>query len=228
MKTFRTYKAIVILLVLVILLTSSLFYFVPDFGKGDLYMGLVTFSVGLFAIGLYIKQKEDLRRDIASAILSEIRFAENGVAELQKALPNFDPWTTLLSTNSWNEYGYIFADTLDQDELDLINSFYADCLILQKAAMQLDPTPQIESKASHFQGALAEIAMASNLDESGIDDFEKKKKSIVELFAKKPDLFQPDFAKEKLITTLSRVKPQISTSTAGEKLKKIARQAKGY
>ena len=223
MKKIKKYLSIIILFLVWCIFTIFLFTSEHiDLAK-DFYGGFTTLTVGLFAIWLYIKQKEDFKRDIAAALLMEIRFAEKGISEMRNALPKFDPWISLLPTSSWDEYGHIFTDLFDQDELDLINEFYANCRILEKAAQQLDAGAQLESKAGHIQGALADIAMSSESKEK----YNEGKKKLIELYQQEEHLYHPKAAEDRVIAVLSQVN-SIATTTAGEKLKMVSGQLKGY
>src|SRR3989344_4846294 len=83
-------------------------------------IGLVTFVVSFLVIYLYAKQKADKKRDAASLILQEIRFAEQCIRTYLEKY-QYKLSDRLLPTNSWNDNVHIFINNLDQTELDLIN-----------------------------------------------------------------------------------------------------------
>jgi len=69
MYYIKPYKSIFYFATLFIVVSSLLFYFYPIIADSNIYTAIATFLVGLFAIYLYIKQKEDQRRDAANLIL---------------------------------------------------------------------------------------------------------------------------------------------------------------
>jgi hypothetical protein len=64
-------------------------------------LGAVTFVVGFLAIYLYLKQRRDRKRDAASLILQEIRYAEQQIRNAKITNPpSYFLASKLLPTNS--------------------------------------------------------------------------------------------------------------------------------
>lgn len=91
----------------------------------DRHNWLVTFIVGVFAIVLYLKQKQDKKRDSASLILQEIRYAEQKVRHY-RTYGTYNFTEKLLPTNSWNRNINLFVNDLKETELDLISKFFSN------------------------------------------------------------------------------------------------------
>ena len=111
-------------------------------------LGVVTFIVGFLAIYLYIKQKNDRKRDAASLILQEIRYAEQQIRHYKNSNPNqYNLADRLLPTNSWNDNIHLFIKDLEENEIDMISAFYAkakyiDFLILKRSEQKTNPHQQ--------------------------------------------------------------------------------------
>lgn len=88
----------------------------------------VTFFVGCFAIGLYIQQRRDYKRDIALLIRQEIRYAEQQIGNSRSFSPKGDNYPLaikILPTNSWYKNIHLFANDFEESQRDAISKFYA-------------------------------------------------------------------------------------------------------
>jgi hypothetical protein len=108
-------------------------------------LGVVTFVVGFTAIYLYIKQRKDRKRDAASLILQEIRYAEQQIRNAKVTTPpTYFLASKLLPTNSWNDNIHLFIKDLKETEIDTISAFYAkatyiDSLIVERSKQKINP-----------------------------------------------------------------------------------------
>lgn len=123
--------------------------FIQDFLNDNL--GVVTFIVGFLAIYLYIKQRKDKKRDSASLILQEIRYAEQQIRKY-RAFGKYKLSDRLLPTNSWNENIHLFINDLKETELDLISSFYSKAayldIVIEKISDQKNTTMMVAQSSS--------------------------------------------------------------------------------
>jgi hypothetical protein len=109
-------------------------------------LGVVTFVVGFAAIYLYIKQRKDRKRDAASLILQEIRYAEQQIRNAKRTTPpTYFLASKLLPTNNWNDNIHLFIKDLNETEIDTISAFYAkatyiDSLIVERSKQKINPT----------------------------------------------------------------------------------------
>lgn len=189
------------------------------FFNSNFFIALITFLVGSFAICLYIKQKRDYKCDAASIILMEIRHAERAIERMKaSAVETSGAPSVLLPTNNWVKYNYLFIKDFDRDELDLVNNFYNQCSVIDYALSQISISKQLEQKGSHIHNALVLIAK----DSLSKADFDNKKNNFLEIIQKDPYAFRPAAPIATIIQGLNSL-AGITTSTAGSKLKKIAR-----
>ncbi len=94
---------------------------------------LITLIVGGLAYLIYRLQRSDYKRDIARAILQEIRWAENIINDY-KEHQTYKFTKKIISTNSWAKNMHLFVGDLTIDEIDRISDLYStgeylDCII---------------------------------------------------------------------------------------------------
>ena len=95
-------------------------------------IGLITLSVGGFAIALYIHQKKDYKRDVAKLILQEIRYAESQIKVARERNNVFLLSNRLLPTNNWYGNVHLFVGDLEETDRDSISDFYSKVSFLDK------------------------------------------------------------------------------------------------
>jgi len=189
------------------------------FFNSSVFIALATFAVGIFAYIIYTKQKRDYKRDAANIILMEIRHAEKVVEQMKMGSVAITNTTKiLLPTNNWIRYNYLFIKDFDRDELDLINNFYNQCSSIDSGLSQMSISKQLEQKGSSIQNTLAQIAK----DSISKADFDNKKKNFLDIIVKENCAFYPDAPRSIINQGLNNL-TMITTSTIGNKLKKIAK-----
>jgi hypothetical protein len=190
-----------------------------EFFYSNFFVGITTLVVGGFAIFLYYKQKRDHKRDTASIILMEIRHAEKVVERMKSSgVEISNVMEILLPTNNWVKFNHLFIKNLDRDELDLINNFYNKCAMIDIALGQIGISNQLEQKGNYIHNALVQLAKES-LDQV---NFDARKKAFLDIIQKEPYIFRPDAPLKTISQGLNSLNP-ITTSSAGDKLKKIAK-----
>jgi len=100
------------------------------FFDSNLFVSTITFLVGGLAIYLYLKQRSDHKKDAASLIIQEVRYAEQQIQNAIKHDYNFYLADKLLPTNSWHRNINLFIKDLKESEIDLISSFYSHAAYL--------------------------------------------------------------------------------------------------
>lgn len=88
-------------------------------------LGFVTVAVGLIAWVIYWKQKRDNKRDAATLILQEIRYAEQQIRNARTFGSLYFFGDKLLPTNSWHKNINLFVNDLEPTGIDLISKFYS-------------------------------------------------------------------------------------------------------
>ncbi len=195
------------------------------------YPSLVTFLVGLIAFFLYTKQQQDTKKEIATIIVNEIRYAEEKIKEIKKDLNrldhNFFP-ELLLPQNTWVKYQHLFIKDLDPiDEYPTVQNFYSNCSIIDSAFKFISPTSVFVQKSDALLNGVSHIAEKLVM-EGGV----KNKEELKEVFEGRADIFASLFAENNSFFTghvpkieitkrLERIDPIMNTPV-GDKLKKIA------
>lgn len=142
-------------------------------------IGVVTFIVGFLAIYLYIKARVDRKRDAASLILQEIRYAEQQIRNSERGARGYSLSSKLLPTNSWNDNIHLFIKDLKETEIDIISRFYSqatyiDFLIAERSRQKLnqrfEPVPITQATAQNLpqeltQQQLAQLVQVPNPNE---------------------------------------------------------------
>lgn len=218
MSNIKPYKSILCVAGIFIFISGSIFFFYPNFINSNFYTAVATFLVGLFAIYLYIKQKEDQKRDAANVIIAEIRQAERLIDQFKKSGIANDISYKLLPSNNWVKYNYLFINILDQDEIEQINNFYNQCFVLDKAIDQINISHELKNKSEAIHFHLSLIAKESFGNQK---TFDKNKNQFIKLIQKDGFTFRPDAPTLSIVQALSNIN-FVTTSTVGAKLKNVA------
>jgi hypothetical protein len=142
-------------------------------------IGMITLVVGLVAVYLYLKQKSDQKRDAASLIVQEIRYAEQRISDHRK-FNAYKFYDQLLPTSHWYANINLFVAELKESEIDLISKFYsqaayvdglikhlanlaASALIPRNTPSSPSPAPTSSSPEPSAQVALAEFDSQAKL-----------------------------------------------------------------
>ena len=102
--------------------------------------------VGLAAIYIYFRQRNDKKRDAAKLILQEIRYAEQQIRNSGRGSHGYSLWSKLLPTSSWNDNVHLFTRDLKETQIDMISEFYSkatyiDFLIKERSRQKINPKP---------------------------------------------------------------------------------------
>ncbi|MDO8443600.1 MAG: hypothetical protein Q7S78_01255 [Candidatus Azambacteria bacterium] len=219
MLNIKPYKSIMYVAGIFTLISIYLFFFYPNFTNSNLYTAIATFLVGLFAIYLYITQKEDQKKDAANVIIAEIRQAERLIDQFKKSGISNDISYKLLPSNNWAKYNYLFINDLDQDEIEQINNFYSQCFVLDRAIDQINISHELENKSRAIHHYISLIAKESSGDKI---TFNTNKDNFLKLINEDTTTFRPGAPISSIIKALNNIN-LITTSMVGSRLKKIAR-----
>lgn len=150
MEGIKPYISLLVIITVFLLTTAVLYVHSPN-----LIMAFVTFLVVISAIYLYIKQKEDAKRDTAKIILQEIRRAEDIISDY-KSTGGYQFDKKIIATNSWTNNIHLFVGDLNNDELDKISDLYStgeylDGLIREISRIRLNDEIKREKKLLEVQ-----------------------------------------------------------------------------
>lgn len=197
---------------------NTIFYVLKGILKYDLFSALSTFVVGSIAILLYVKQRKDQKRDAANVIIAEIRQAERLINQFKKNGISNDISYQLLPSNNWTKYNYLFINDLDQDEIEQINNFYSQCIVLDKEIDQINISHELKNKSLAMHNYISLIAKESMGNE---EIFKTNKENYIKLMNKDIFTFRPEAPLVSIAKALNNI-DLITTSSIGAKLKKIA------
>lgn len=155
MKKVRNYYPLFALIFIFILGIWFSYSYFPTETKTNVLTVFVTFLVGILVVYLYIKQKEDAKRDAAKIILQEIRRAEDIISDYKQS-GGYQFAKKIIATNSWSKNIHLFVGDLDNDELDKISDLYStgeylDNLIKEISKITLDDEIEREKKLLEIQ-----------------------------------------------------------------------------
>lgn len=210
-----------------------------EFINSNFFTSLITFIAGVVAFVVYFKQRNDKKRDVANALLSEIRSAERAIEKVRDYVRDTDRSDAnikVLDHNSWAEYKYMFSGDLDEDQWKEISEFYSnaellDDIIRQSNAVFEDNAEKIRSNMQRVLADLIELSTVSNED----DDVVRVKllNQRIDFFDRMYDLKKNDFTYTpvKYVNDTKRVLDDlhaISITSAGDRVKKLAVRKRFY
>lgn len=112
----------------------------------NIFSGLATLLVGLYAFTLYKKQKDDLKKDAANILLLELQNAEKVLKLAQRSLEKTPPElpydSIAMPTESWSKSKYLFVTDFDDNQWEAISNFYNACALFDES---------VRTHASYFQ-----------------------------------------------------------------------------
>lgn len=210
-----------------------------EFINSNFFTSLITFIAGVVALVVYFKQRNDRKRDVANALLSEIRSAERAIEKARDYVRDTDKSDAnikVLDRNSWAEYKYMFSGDLDEDQWKEISEFYSNAELLDDIIRQSNAVfeDNAEKIRSNMQRVLADLIEMSTINNNGnsADNLELLDKRIT-LFEKAYDIKKNDFTYTpvKYVNDAKRVLDDlhaISTTSAGDRIKKLAARKRFY
>ncbi len=191
------------------------------------FSSFITLLVGSVAIFIYLKQKSDTKVQAARVLLLEIRTAENRIDQLKERLQigNTEDLPSLFPTKSWKNYAHLFVSDFDQDELKLIADFYDYGDLIEDFAKKNNDFFWVttEERARVVQQKLAELVVHSQTRPEGEEvDLDTLKKHFLDVFANDIYTYTPKKSINEIENHIKNM-PGITTTSAGLKLKKLAK-----
>jgi hypothetical protein len=185
-----------------------------------------TLITGAFVIGIYLWQKRDSKIQAARVLLTEIRIAEEKIDQTRDILEsnqNTD-LPIIFPSKNWKNYSHLFISDFDQDELKLINSFYDFGEIIEDFAIRNNNFFWIttEERAKVTVNEVANLSHDVVISKRNEEDIKSSMSTFDNALDKHNLPYVPSKTKNEIKKYLSRI-PKITTSSCGQKLKKIAR-----
>lgn len=142
-------------------------------------VGIVTLVAAFVAVYIYLKTRKDQKRDAASLILQEIRYAEQRVRNF-RAYGSYAFTEKLLPTNSWHANIAYFVKDLEETDIDIISKFYSSAAYLDEVistAAEIN-TQQILKPLTPVPVGIQTQVASAQLSPAGKDLIEKISVSI--------------------------------------------------
>lgn len=182
---------------------------------------LVILVVGFFAFVIYIITRRQEKQNAARIILMEIRNAEKSFSAVND-FNSINETLTILPTNSWSNYNHFFVKAFDQDELSLVNDFYAKGQIAENERKVLNNflNVALEEKSKCMVNTLTALALDDI--KNNADLYECRKELLVKRIHAEKYYFEGISPRDRILS-ISKSITFITTSSAGQKLKRIAK-----
>jgi hypothetical protein len=183
----------------------------------EIINSIVTFVVGLFAIGVYLAAKRGEKRNAATIVVMDIRHAEQVVLSLLEKGSVDKSLKIILSENNWAKYKHLFASSLSSDDFAAFNRFFDACVDITDARKRMWEVfnANLTAKASFAQQKILSVKNTSTPEGQA-----EKQQAIAEINGES-FVFDPQEPKDKIFQSL-QLMGRLSNTVAFEKLKKIA------
>ena len=192
----------------------------------SIFSGLATLVTGSVAIWIYFYQKKDRKKQAARVLLTEIRIAEERIGQIRDKIINNSTMDlpSVFTTDNWSKYAHLFISDFDQDELKLINSFYDYGQVIEDFAKRNNNYFWLVTEE---RARVSVLKVADFITESyGMNNADievKNKKKYLEIgFDEYNSMYSPQKTLNGIKDYLPKV-PQITASSCGMKLKRIAK-----
>jgi len=227
MKKVNPYISVIILYLIVGVI---LYIYYPSLVNSNFFIASTTFIVGSLAFYIYTKQKSDEKINAATTLVLEIRNAESKIDIVIDKLDkkNTIDLPSILPTNSWRKYSHLFVKDFDLDEIQLLNTFYSSCEIIEDLATRQNNFVWIttEERAKTVQDVLAKIHDDFQVDTINQlplaqSKFDARKHALDQFYGNETLSYAPDKILKGLKFQTENLK-RVASTPCGVKLKKLA------
>ena len=148
--------------------------------------------------------------------LNEITSTEREIDTIKRTKIITD-YTSIMSSNHWDELQHLFAKNFDTDDFNRLTLFFRSCALAEDSVKMIKSFLPIalDYKMKSIQGQLVAV---SEIDSD--DEYKKKRDSIINRTNKEDFIFRPNIPQVELVNYLENINP-LYLSSIGEKLKKI-------
>lgn len=197
-----------------------------NFLNSPLFAGLSTIITGAGAYGVYWLQQKNKKIQAARVLLTEIRIAEDRIEQIRDKISSNSTLDlpSVFPTKSWKTYSHLFISDFDQDELDVVNSFYDYGELVEEFAKRNNDFfwLNVEERGKVTIQKLGEfIAQAFGKSDSG-EEIKNKRDFLGNSFDNYNLPYIPQKTLAGVQSYLSKVQ-RITTTSCGTKLKKLAK-----
>ncbi len=186
--------------------------------NSEFFAGFATLVTAFIAYIIWLQQKEEEKVKAAKIILVEIIDCENLFDNIKINGINLTSIRQLPFENSWNKYKHLFAKTFDGRDLRLVDNFFNTCILINKELSEAYSLPDLWREKSRI---IIERFVQYSEESQSKQEYESKKQKI-KFFEEDEYWWQP-FGPSKLIVEQVKLLQYITTTSVGEKLKKMAK-----
>ena len=212
--------------------------------RSNFFIIIATFFAGFIVLRVYRNQQDDEKRNAANIILLEIEEAEEALRNVNIDKPfasSDEPDTILLKSASWDKYKHLFvADFAGyRDELKKISDFYDQCNQYDDAVADQNAMGDDNTRAMivNLQAVLTKFAEAyfTEIVKADPKDIATLRQQYLAVRDQFNDIYMGITSRNAPINhyvlqkftdnakrALGVIDRNLSTSTAGKKLKEIA------
>ena len=182
----------------------------------EIFNSIVTFVVGLVALGVYWLTKRGEKQNAATIVVMDIRHAEQVVLSILEKGVVDRTLKNILSENNWAKYKHLFASEFSYDDFAAFNRFFDSCVEIADAKNRMNEVfyASLNAKTSIAQQKILDIQNISS------PEAQLEKQKIIEAINAEEFVFEPKEPKERVFRSL-QLKGRLSNTVAFEKLKKI-------
>lgn len=212
-----------------------------NFWNSTLLQTIVTAIVGFAALAVYKWQKNDQLRSAATMLLLEIRQAERAVQRAREYIRQGDINVDLhiLRSDTWDNNKHLFVKKLDRDEWDAITDFYDKARLLDGAIQYAQESfkENVAQIRNNRQRIFADITK-DTIDQLAQARTDEEQRDIMGATQAKIDISNGLYGERQAQAVYNPQKnlddakkcvedfSNISTTSVGQKLKRISRNKK--
>ncbi|MDK8193312.1 hypothetical protein QP794_24800 [Paenibacillus sp. UMB7766-LJ446] len=190
------------------------------FFDSNFFQTTIILLVGFFAFVTYRMTKRDERKNAALLVIMELRSIEENLNKLKDSR-DYYVTSPVVTSNEWNTYKHLLVGNLDNDQYKTIDDLYNVATRIEQERRLIREQIEIiiKEKARAYQEQI--ISVAAQMWDQEKSLFDERARKIADLCFPSAPEFKGKFPKELMEKLLHEYTPVMST-TAGEKLKKIA------
>lgn len=183
----------------------------------EIINSIVTFVVGLIALGVYWLTKKSEKQAAATIVVMDIRHAEQVVLSILEKGSVDRFMKNILHENNWAKYKHLFATNFSQDDFAAFNRFFEACVEISAARKRMVDVfyENINTKVELTHQKIFAI------EDLLLADGQVKKEKIIKEINTEEAVFDPNEPKMIVLRNLQLI-GRLSNTVAFEKLKKIA------
>ena len=200
-----------------------------SFFNSSFFVALTTIATAFVAWLVYQAKIKNDKIQAARVLITEIRIAEERIDQMKNKMNDTIPsdLPLIFPTKSWKKYSHLFISDFDQDELKLLNAFYDYGELAEEYAKKDNDFfwMATEERARVTVQKIAEFSCEA-INNDTIENKDKFIQNKRDLLSGMLDRNNTLYAPSKSVNVIKKIlpsMPQITTSSCGLRLKKLAK-----